>query len=73
VCAQRILTLDAMPTEEQKGLVEPSARIVSSKDGVEYATNYWSLTEGKSCAVTLPRRRVVGESEFSAGLGSSSA
>jgi hypothetical protein len=40
VCARRILTLDAMLTKEQKGLVEPSACIASLKDKVECATDY---------------------------------
>jgi hypothetical protein len=54
VCARRILTLDAMPTKKQEGLVEPSAHIASSKGGVECATNYWSLAKGEElcCNVT---------------------
>jgi hypothetical protein len=40
VYTRRILTLDAMPTEEQEGLVKPSARIASLKGRVEYAINY---------------------------------
>jgi hypothetical protein len=64
---RRILALGVMPIEEQGGL--RSSRVRTS----EWGRIIGSRWAGRAGAVALPRRRAVGESEFSAGLGSSLA
>jgi hypothetical protein len=56
-----------MPIEEQGGL--RLSRVRTSECG-RIIGSRWA---GRAGAVALPRRRAVGESEFSAGLGSPSA
>lgn len=60
---RRILALVIMPIEEQGGL--RSSRVCTSEWG-RIIGSQWA---GRAGAVALPRRRSVGESEFSAGIG----
>jgi hypothetical protein len=62
---RRILALALCLPEEQGGL--RSSRVRTS----EWGRIIGSRWAGRAGAVALPRRRTVGESEFSAGLGSS--